>query len=69
MAKIYRVIQIKLKSVSLRKNDHMITDLRSVFKRDRSDKHLSEFLVFTLNITAKSTGIDMKQNYVTVTHM
>jgi len=47
----------------------MITDLRSVFKRDRSDKHLSEFLVFTLNITAKSTGIDMKQNYVTVTHM
>ena len=43
MAKIYRVIHIKIGAVSLRKC-HMITDLpKSVFKRHHSDKYFSEF--------------------------
>jgi len=58
MAKIYRVIQ-KIKSVSLRNYQ------QSVFKRYYSDKHFSELL--PTRWRQKSTGIDMEQNYVTVT--
>ena len=44
----------------------MIIDYRqSVFKRNHSDKHLSEFLPTTWQ--QKSISIDMEQNYVTVT--
>ena len=37
-----------------------VTYQQSVFKRYRSDKYFSEFL-------QKSTGINMEQNYATVT--
>ena len=45
----------------------MITDLptKRVFKRYHSDKHFSEFL--PARWQQKSTGIDVEQNYVTVT--
>ena len=64
VAKIYRVIQIKLnqfKKMSIRS----LTYRQSVFKRYHSDKHLSEFL--PTRWRQKSTGKDMGQNYVTVT--
>jgi len=41
----------------------MITDLPT--KRSDSDKHFSEFL--STRWRQKSTGVDMEQNYVTVT--
>jgi len=43
----------------------MLTYQQSVFKRYHSDKHFSEFLLTRWR--QKSTGIDMEQNYVTVT--
>jgi len=43
----------------------MTTDQQSVFKRYYSDKHLSEFL--PTKWWQKSTGIDMVQNYATLT--
>jgi len=44
----------------------MISDLSAkLFKRYHSDKHFSEFL--PTRWRQKSTGIDMEQNYVTVT--
>jgi len=46
----------------------MITDYRyqqSVFKRSHSDKLFSEYL--PARWWQKSTGIDVEQNYVTVT--
>jgi len=64
VAKIYRVIQIKLnqfKKMSIRS----LTYRQSVFKHYHSDKHLSEFL--PTRWRQKSTGKDMGQNYVTVT--
>ena len=66
MAKIYRVIQIKLYR-SAEENVRMITDLltkQSVFKRYHSDEHFSAFLPTRWRL--KSTGIDMEQDYVTV---
>jgi len=42
-----------------------MTYQQSVFKRYHSDKHLSEFL--PTRWQQKSTGIDVEQNYVTVT--
>ena len=42
-----------------------LTYQQSVFKRYHSDKHFSEFL--PTRWRQKSTGIDMAQNYVTVT--
>ena len=65
MAKIYRVIQMKLNQLVL-ENVRMITDLptKRIFKRYHSDKHFSECL--TKRWRQKSTGTDMEQNYVTV---
>ena len=60
MAKIYRVIRIKLLIPLAYENVHM-----SVFKRCRSDKYFSELL--PTRRRQKSTGIDMERNYVTVT--
>jgi len=63
MAKIYRVIQIKLNQL-VSENVHMISDLeQNVFKRYHSIKYLSEMI----KIAAKINCIDMEQNYVTVT--
>jgi len=65
MAKIYRVIQIKLNQL-VSENVHMISDLeQNVFKRyhSRPIKYLSEMI----KIAAKINCIDMEQNYVTVT--
>ena len=42
----------------------MLTYEQSVFNRYHSDKHFSEFL--PTRWRQKSTGIDMEQNYVTV---
>jgi len=42
-----------------------LTYQQNVFKRYHSDKHFSEFL--PTRWRQKSTGIDMEQNYVTVT--
>jgi len=66
MAKIYRLIQIKLNQL-VQENVYMITDLplKRIFKRYHSDKHFSEFL--RTKWRQKSTGIDKEQNYVTVT--
>jgi len=64
VAKIYRVIQIKLnqfKKMSIRS----LTYRQSVFKRYHSDKHLSEFL--PTRRRQKSTGKDMGQNYTLCT--
>ena len=66
MAKIYRVIQVRNESDSLRKCPWgPLTYQQSVFKRYHSDKHFLEFL--PTRWRQKSTGIDMEQNYVTVT--
>ena len=65
MAKIYRVVYIKLSQL-VQENVHMITDLPTKrFKRYHGDKHFSEF--FSYKMSAKSTGIDMAQNYVIIT--
>ena len=60
MAKIYRVIKIKLDQL-IKENVHMFTDLQqSVFKHYHSDRHLSEdkkFLVDNTNIHCKPTEI------------
>ena len=65
MANIYCVIQIKSNQL-VSENVHMITDLPTQrIKRYHSDKHFSEFL--PTRWRQKSTGIDMEQNYVTVT--
>ena len=65
MAKSYRVIQIKLNQLVL-ENVHMTTDLPTKrFKRYLSDKNFSDFL--PTRWPQKSTGIDMEQNYVTIT--
>jgi len=64
MAKIYRVIRIKLNQFE-RVSIWSVTYQQSVFKRYLSNEHLSEFL--PTRWRQKSTGIDMEQNYVTVT--
>ena len=64
MAKIYRVIQIKLNQFK-KMSIWSLTDQQSVFKHYHSDKHFSEFLPTIQR--QKSTGTDMKQNYVNVT--
>jgi len=60
MAKIYRVIKIKLDQL-IKENVHMFTDLQqSVFKHYHSDRHLSEdkkFLVDNTNIHCKPNEI------------
>ena len=63
MAKIYRVIQIKLNQFK-KSSIWSLTYQQSVFKRYHSDKHFSEFLPTTRR--QKSTGIYMEHNYVTV---
>ena len=65
MAKIYRVIQIKLNQLVYEMCTWSMTYQQSVFKRYHSDRHLSEFL--PTRWREKSTGIDMEQNYATVT--
>ena len=64
MAKIYRVIQIKLNQFK-KSSIWSLTYQQSVFKRYHSDKHFSEFLPATWR--QKSTGIDMERNYAAVT--
>jgi len=65
MAKIYRVIQIKLNQL-VSENVHVITDLPTKrFTRCHSDRHFSEFCL--QHGGKKSTGIDMEQKCVTVT--
>ena len=44
-----------------------VTCQQSVFERYHSDKHFSEFLPTIKMTEKKSTGMDMEQNYVTVT--
>jgi len=47
MAKIYRVVQIKLNQLiyeNVHNYDHYLTYQKSVFKRFYGDKHFSEFL-------------------------
>ena len=44
-----------------------LTYQQSVFERYNSDKHFSEFLPTIKMTEKKSTGMDMEQNYVTVT--
>ena len=65
MAKIYRVIQMKLNRIVFKMFIWSPTYQQSVFKRYHSDKHFSGFL--TTRWRQKSTGIDMEQTYVTVT--
>jgi len=57
----------KIESVGLRKcpRDRWLNYQQSVFKRCHSDKYFSEFL--PIRRRQRSTGIDMEQNYVTVT--
>jgi len=64
MAKIYRLVQIKLNQFK-KMSTWSLTYKQSVFKRYRSDEHFSEFL--PTRWRQKSTGTDMEQNYVTVT--
>ena len=66
MAKIYRVIQIKLNQIK-KMSIGPLTYQQRVFQRYQSDKHFSEFL--PTRWRQKSTGIDTEQNYVTVTHV
>ena len=64
MAKICCIIQIKLnqfKKISI----WSLTYQQSIFKHYHSDKHFSEFL--PTRWWQKSSGIDMEQNYITVT--
>jgi len=64
MAKIYRVIQIKLNQL-VQENVRIITDLPiKRIKRYHSDKNFLDFL--HTKWRQKSTGIDMEQNYATV---
>jgi len=55
----------KSKSVSLRKCPHNHLLNNKAYLSAHSDKHLSDFL--PTRWRQKSTGIDMEQNYVTVT--
>jgi len=56
----------KIESVCFKKMSiSSLTCKQSAFKRYHSDKHFSEFL--PTRWRQKSTGIDMEQNYVTVT--
>ena len=65
MAKIYHVIQIKLIQLG-HENVHMITDLPA--KHIQALSQWQTFLrVLPTRWRQKSTGIDMEQNYVTVT--
>jgi len=61
MARIYRVIQIKLNQLAY-ENAHMITDLptKCIYKGCFGDKSFSEFL--PTRWWQKSSGIDMEQN-------
>jgi len=70
MAKIYRVIQVKLNQLGLVQENVVWspTYQQSVgpyYKRYHSDKRFSEFL--PTRWRQKSIGIDMEQNCVTVT--
>ena len=66
MAKIHRVIEIKLNPlVEENMSTWSLTYQQIVFVRYHRDRHSSEFL--TARWRQKSTGIDMEQNYVTVT--
>jgi len=65
MAKIYRVIQIKLNQLVQEKSITINDFQQIVFKRYHSGKLFSEFL--PTRWRQKSTGIDMEQNCVTVT--
>jgi len=65
MTKIYRVIQIKLNDLVLKMSICSLTYQQSIFRCYHSDKHFSRFL--STRWRRKSTGIDMEQNYVTVT--
>jgi len=65
MARIDRVIQIKLNQL-VQENVHMSTALQSKrIYRCHSDKHFSQFL--PTRWRRLSTGIDKEQNYATVT--
>ena len=64
MAKIYRVIRVKLNRFK-KISTWSLTYQQNVFKRYHSIKHFSEFL--PTRWRQKSTGIDMEQNYVTIT--
>jgi len=65
MAKIYRVIQIELNDLVVKMSIRLLTYQQSVFRCCHSDEHFSRFL--PTRWRRKSTGIDMQQNYVTVT--
>ena len=65
MAKSYRVISIKLNRLVKRQCPRSVTNQQSVFKRCHSGKDFSEIL--PTRWRQKSTGIDMEENYVTVT--
>ena len=65
MAKIDRAVQIKLNQLFKKSSTWSLTYQQSVFKRYHSEKHYSEFL--PTRRRQQSTGIDMEQNYVTVT--
>jgi len=64
MANIYRVILIKLNQFK-KMSIWSLTSQQSVFKRYRIDEHFWEFL--PTKWRQKSTGIDIEQNYVSVT--
>ena len=65
MAKIYRVIQIKMNQL-VQENVHMITDLATKHIQVLSQwQTLSTFL--PTRWRQKPTGTDMEQNYVSVT--
>ena len=70
MAKIYCIIQTKLNQLVEKMSIWSLTYQQSVFKRYYSDKHFSEFFLNFLPTIGrqKPTGIDMEQNYVTVTN-
>ena len=67
MAKICRVIQIELNDLVIKMSIRSLTYQQSVglYRCCHSDKHFSRFL--PTRWRRKSTGIDMEQNYVTVT--
>ena len=59
MAKIYRVIQIKLNQIVYEMFTRSLDYQQSVFKRYHSDKHFSGFL--PTRWRQKSTGIDTEK--------
>ena len=66
MAKIYRVNHVKLKQLVYKMSTWSLTYQQSVFKRYHAQ--WQTFLrVLPTRRRQKSTGIDMEQNYVTVT--